>query len=274
MAELQSFFDTLTGFFAGPGDGLSLWQFLIICPLVFTAGFVDAVAGGGGLISLPAYLIAGVAPHLALGTNKLAMMMGTAVATLRYIRAGFVNFALSCLCVPCALFGSACGARLALAVGDRPLKIALLFLLPATAFMLMRTNLFAAHAPRRSQKTAAALAMAAALVIGVYDGFYGPGTGTFLILILTLVCGMGIREANGMTKVINLSTNVAAMAVFLAHGQILVPLALCGGACAIAGNYLGAGFFKGGHVRGVRAVMLAVIAVFFVKVSWELITGA
>lgn len=114
--------------------------YLIICPLVGIAGFVDAIAGGGGLISLPAYLIAGVPVHTAIGTNKLSSSMGTAVSTFRYAREGFIPWRQSLLCVVFALAGSAAGARLTLLIPERGFTLAMLVVLPLTAWYVLRSS--------------------------------------------------------------------------------------------------------------------------------------
>lgn len=149
--------------------------YLIVCPLVFIAGFVDAVAGGGGLISLPAYLISGIPVHMAIGTNKLSSGMGTALATFRYARSGYVPWKLAAFCAVCALIGSACGAELALLIGDGVFKIIMLVILPLVALYVLRGKALASDTekePLCAWKTTA-ISMAVALIVGAYDGFTG-----------------------------------------------------------------------------------------------------
>ena len=177
---------------------ISIIQYLIVCPLVFLAGFVDAVAGGGGLISLPAYLIAGFPVHFAIGTNKVSSAMGTTLKTTL----------LSCTI---------------------------------------------------------------AFIIGAYDGFYGPGTGTFLILLLTAAAHMPVTEANGVSKAINLATNISALVVFLINGKVIFAVGLVAGLFSIAGNWLGSSFFKKGGSKAVKPIMICVLVIFFVKVLGEVI---
>ncbi|MBQ1184090.1 MAG: TSUP family transporter, partial [Muribaculaceae bacterium] len=201
-------------------------EYLIVCPLVFLAGFIDAIAGGGGLISLPAYLIAGLPPHSAIGTNKFSACLGTTVATWHYARCGFIKWRQVAPAVVMALAGSALGARLALMVDSEIFKVIMLVVLPLTAcYVLRRRDLGSDRTPFSTSKTSM-IASTLALLIGIYDGFYGPGTGTFLMLLLTAMAHMSLNEAAGTTKAINLSTNVAALAVFLWHGVVWLPLAL------------------------------------------------
>lgn len=249
---------------------LKLIQFLIVCPLVFFAGFVDAVAGGGGLISLPAYLLAGLPVHFAIGTNKISSAMGTTVATAKYARSGFIPWKSAIPCVVCALVGSSCGSKLALLVEDRYFKMLILVLLPLTALYVLRGNsLREDKEPLPLWKTVL-WSGAISLAIGVYDGFYGPGTGIFLILLLTAFAHLSLRESNGLCKAINLSTNIAAIAVYFTSGKVLLPLGLTAGAFSILGNYIGASCFEKKGVKFVKPLMLLVLAIFFVKILTEL----
>ena len=248
-------------------------QFLIVCPLVFLAGFIDAIAGGGGLISLPAYMITGLPVHNAIATNKMSSSMGTFVATVKYARDGYICWGRAAVCVICAFVGSTSGARLALMVSDRYFRIFLLVVLPLTAaYSLFGKPFVGEKKPSGAVKTTL-ISMLTAVCIGVYDGFYGPGTGTFLLLLLTGAAHMKLTEANGTTKVINLTTNVSALAIFLLNGKVLLPLGITAGLFSIAGNYLGARRFSKGGASSVRSVMLIVLAIFFAKVLTELIIG-
>ncbi len=254
---------------------LELLHFLIVCPLVFLAGFVDAIAGGGGLIALPAYLLAGLPVHMAIGTNKLSSGMGTAVTTLRYAADGFINRRLAPGCILCAFLGSALGANLALLIPERAFQTAMLAVLPLTALYVIRCQAFSAGrapAPYSFGKTLA-LAMAAAFALGVYDGVYGPGTGTFLILLLSGLAHLSLSDANGITKVINLTTNLAALLVFVLNGQVIFLLGLVAGVFNIAGNLVGARCFEKGGGQVARPLILLVIAIFFARTVWQLLTS-
>lgn len=250
---------------------IQLWQFLIVCPLVFIAGFVDAVAGGGGLISLPSYMIAGLPVHYSIATNKLSSCMGTTVATARYAKSGYIPWKQAVFCVGCALAGSACGAKLALLVSDYYFKIIMLIILPLTAIYVTRGKTLQDGKKELSFARTTILSMVVAVIIGMYDGFYGPGTGTFLLLFLTGVANMKLSEANGISKVINLSTNVAALTVYLINGKVIVMLGLVAGLFSIAGNYLGTKFFDSKGVKAVKPIMMIVLVIFFIKVLTELI---
>ena len=245
--------------------------YLIVCPLVFVGGLVDAIAGGGGLITLPAYMIAGLPVHNAIATNKLANTMGTSLATARYGKAGYIPWKQVPFCVACAYAGSTLGSWLALQVSDRFFKILMLIILPLTAIYVLRhRDLSAPREPYTFARTTL-ICMAISLGIGAYDGFYGPGTGTFLILLLTAVARLQLTQANGLTKAVNLASNAAALVVFLINGKALIPLGLCAGCFNLAGNYIGSGLFRKDSARYVRPVMILVLIVFFIKVIYELV---
>lgn len=253
--------------------GMAPWAMVLVCALVFLAGYVDAIAGGGGLISLPAYMIAGLPTHAAIATNKLSSSMGTALTTWRFAKSGYIQWKLAGLCVVAALIGSALGSNLVLFVADVYLRMLLLVLLPATAVYVMRSKALEddtgkeALAPHRMMTISALVA----LVVGVYDGFYGPGTGTFLLLLLTGAAHMRLTQAAGVTKAINLTTNITALVVFLLHGQVLVVLGLVAGVFGVIGNYLGASSFAKSGSAIAKPIIIVVLVVFFVKVIWDFV---
>ena len=249
---------------------LTLQHFIIVCPLVFAAGFVDAIAGGGGLISLPAYMITGMPVHNAIATNKLSSSMGTTIATLHYIRMGYVPWKIAGWCILTGLCGSKIGAEIALMVSDYYFKIFMLVVIPVTAFYVTRSKALITEKEPLSRGKMLAVSMAAALIIGVYDGFYGPGTGTFLLLLLTSFAHMPLKEANGTTKVINLTTNITAIIVFLVNGKALLLLGLVAGGFNMAGNWLGANCFDKHESKIVRPLMITVLTIFFIRVIYDL----
>lgn len=250
-----------------------LLQYLIICPLIMLAGFVDAIAGGGGLISLPAYLIAGLPVHSAIATNKMSSFMGTSITTLKFALKGFIPWKLAISCVVFAFAGSYLGAELALAMNPHIFLLFMVVVLPITAISVMRSKSFFIERTPLSPRKTMFLSWCMAFIIGVYDGFYGPGTGTFLILLLMIGAHLPLWEANGVTKAINLTTNVAALAVFLLNGKVLFPLGIIAGLFGMAGNYLGAQYFARGGAKNVKPVIVMVLVIFFVKVIYDLYLG-
>lgn len=247
---------------------LSFQTFLIVCPMLFLAGLIDSIGGGGGLISLPAYLFAGLPIHSAIATNKLSSACGTSLSTIRYIKNRLVNAKLAIPSVAFAILGSSIGARLSLQVDDRVLKYVLFAVLPIAAFFVLNRHLFPDHEEEKlvPDRKMLLTAVVAAFVIGIYDGFYGPGTGTFLIIAFTVFAKMGANHANAHTKVINLTTNVTSLVIFLINGQVLIPLGLAAAVFNMAGNYIGSGLVLSKGTKIIRPIILAVLVLLFIKI--------
>lgn len=250
---------------------LTLSMFLIVCPLVFLAGLVDAIAGGGGLISLPAYLIAGVPMHQAIATNKLSSAVGTVVSTTRFCMNTVIDWAIALPAIVLSLIGSFIGAKLTLLVPESILKIVLLCVLPVVAVFVFRKNaLVEKQSGTVSHTRMLAVSWAAALVIGCYDGFYGPGTGTFLILLLVGCAKMDMMQAAANTKLINLASNISALVTFLISGKVVLALGLTAAVFSIAGHYTGSTLVMKNGTKIVKPIILVVLALLFVKVLTEL----
>lgn len=251
--------------------GIAPWHFALLPPAAALAGFVDAIGGGGGLISLPAFVMSGLPMHCVLGTNKMTSMMGTAMATWRYAKNGSIRWRFALACAAFSLVGSSIGARIALSIPDDLFRYAMLAVIPLTSIYVLRAKSFGdGSAEPRSPRATFAIGAAVSLVLGTYDGLYGPGTGTFLILLLTGAARLSLAEANGATKVINLASNVAAFAVMFADGSVIVPLGLACGAFNVAGSILGTRLFIRDGAKIVRPIILGVLAIFICKLLYEL----
>ena len=240
--------------------------FLIICPLAFLAGLVDSIAGGGGLISLPAFLLAGLPPHNALATNKLASSIGTTASTVRYCKHGYFDKRLTVPSILCALIGSTCGAHLVLLTSDTVVKKVMLVVLPIVAVCVLTDKKEATQVAAFSYRKRMLIVCISAFLIGIYDGFYGPGTGTFLLLALTRLAHMDVRTASGNVKMINLSSNIAALFTFLFSGQVLFAPGLAGAAFCLAGHYIGSGLVMKNGTKIVRPIIIIVLILLFIKV--------
>ncbi|MDO4277971.1 MAG: TSUP family transporter [Lachnoclostridium edouardi] len=246
-------------------------QYLIVCPLVFLAGLVDAIAGGGGLISLPAYFLAGVPTYTALATNKLGSTMGTVVSTVRLAKNGYVNFKIAGFAAVASVIGAVAGANLTLMADETIVRHMMIAVLPVVAFYVLR-NKDLGDSEKTNTKTEGQMAVLSffiALAMGIYDGFYGPGTGTFLILLLCGVAKMDIKRAAGVTKVLNLSSNVAALITFFVNRRVDCRLGLAAGIFCIAGHYIGSGMVVSNGKKVIRPVILVVLAILFVKLLEE-----
>ena len=250
--------------------GYPLEIVLFICAGVFLASFVDSIGGGGGLISVPVYLLSGLPAHLALGTNKMSACIGTVVSTGRFIKNGFINWSLAPGCVALALIGSHFGTRLQLAMDDHLLKLILLCCLPVIAFVILRQKALPEEPGHISPRRQKAIMWIAALLIGAYDGLYGPGTGTFLLLVGCNLARMDVRTSSGTAKLINLSSNISSLVTSLAAGTVLVPIGLIAAVFSIAGHYIGAGLTLKNGSKVVRPVILVVLLLLTIKVISEL----
>ncbi len=246
--------------------------FLIVCPFLFLAGFVDSIAGGGGLISLPAYLFAGLPIHNTLATNKFSSTFGSSVATIRYARRGLIPLKLALPAAAAAFLGSSVGAHISLILEERVLLTLMLVVLPFVAFVVLNRNLMKDIGTENEKITGRtyAVAVAASLFIGMYDGLYGPGTGTFLIIALTVFAQLSLRTSQGLTKAINVTSNIAALIIFLRNGQVVLPVAAAGALSNMAGNWCGSGMVMSKGAAVVRPVMLLVLFLLFLKVAGEL----
>lgn len=241
---------------------------------MFLAGFVDSIAGGGGLISLPAYLLAGLPAHFAIGTNKTAMSIGTFTAASKYLRAGQIDLRVGALSAIGSFLGASIGSSLAMLIPDSMLKIIMLGVLPAVAIFLLVKKDFGSSADgslELSSRRLTVTALIIGLVVGCYDGLVGPGAGTFFILAFTGFLGFDLLKSSGCAKVANLASNVASMIVFVLNGKVLFALAAPAAVFAVAGNYAGAHLAIRGGSKYVRYVIFVVIALLFLKMAAELI---
>ena len=252
-------------------SGYPVWVVLLIGCGVFCASFVDAIGGGGGIISVPVYLLAGLPTHYALGTNKLSSGLGTVASTYRYLRSGFVDWVLAIPSVAFALVGAHLGTKLQIALDEKYLKYLLLIVLPVVAVVMLKQKKFPEEKGVINPWLQRAIVWGASFAVGAYDGFYGPGTGTFLLLIFCNFAKMDLRTASGNVKVVNLSSNVGALATSLMAGKVLIPVGLIAAAFSITGHYLGAGLTIKNGAKIVRPVILVVLVLLAVKVLTELI---
>jgi len=258
-------------------DVVSLHQqillYLVVCPLLFLGGFVDSVAGGGGLITLPAYFIAGVPVHVAAGTNKLANCLGSATAAHQYLRSGKIHLPIAFAASAGALAGSALGAQLAILLSERVLKTMMLIALPAVAILLTVRKDFGADRPSGPPPQRALMkSLLIGLVLGVYDGMIGPGTGTFLIMAFSAVLSLDLITASGCAKVANAASNVAAAVVYLLHGKIMWDFLIPAALCCILGGFCGARYAIRGGSKRIRSMIFVVLGLLFVKMAYDLLT--
>ena len=254
-------------------DGVALWVVLLISVGVFLASFMDAIAGGGGIISVPTYLIGlgGMPSYYALGTNKLSSGIGTFFSTARFIKNGYVKWSLAAPSIVFALVGSVGGTWLQHHTPDVVLKYLLLLVLPVVAVVTLRTRTWPDEPGEIDFRKQAAIVWAASLVIGAYDGYYGPGTGTFLMIAFIRLAKLDTLHAAGAAKAINLASNLGSLVTALLAGYVSIGIGLIASAAAILGHYLGAGLAIKNGGKLVRPTVILVLLLLLIKVGSELL---
>ncbi|MBN1046879.1 MULTISPECIES: TSUP family transporter [unclassified Clostridium] len=245
---------------------------LIICPLVFLAGIIDAVAGGGGIISLPAYIFAGIPIHIAYGTNKFASCIGTSISSIKFFRSGNIKIKSALLSAAGALIGSWFGAQIVLLLNEKYLNYCLIIILPIVSLFLLFNRSFGVKNKKElSNKKLYILSFIIGLFLGAYDGFFGPGTGTFLVICFTGILGFNLITASGNAKIVNLASNFSALIAYILGGKVMFSIGVPAAVCAIAGNYLGAHLAIKNGDKIIKPIIFVAIGLLFIKVIFDLI---
>lgn len=247
---------------------------MLLALITFSAGFIDAVVGGGGLIQLPFLLITftSISIPAVFGTNKLAALCGTSVAAARYAK--FIKFDLRLLLVISAFCAAASfgGAQAVNLINPTVLKPMILFILIAVAvYTFVKKNLGRTRSKELSVRRQLFYGSIIGAVVGFYDGFFGPGTGSFFVLGFVVVLGFEFVHASAYAKVVNCITNVAALAVFIHSDNVIYPLAIVAAVFNMAGGYIGSYFaLKRGNAF-VRALFLVIVSIMIVKYGYDVL---
>ena len=249
------------------GITISPWMMAFLMLMTGFAGFVDSAAGGGGLISLPAYLFAGLPPHYTYATNKFSAACGTTFATASFFKSGAMNVKVGVLAAIGSFAGSALGAHIVLLLSDEMLRTMMFIILPVAAVII----LWQRNLPDENRDDGTLdlkkilLALAIGLGIGLYDGIMGPGTGTFAIIAFTTLMGFDLRTANGNGKVLNLASNYASLFTYLMNGLVVFHIGIPCAISNILGNLLGSHFALKKGARFIRPMMLVVLVLLGVQ---------
>lgn len=247
---------------------------LIVCPLIFLGAFVDSIAGGGGLITLPAYMMAGLPVHLAAGTNKVVAGSGTLMAVVRFFRSGKIRIRVALCAALGSLTGGFIGAEIAKLLPGSLLKGMMLVALPMMAIFLTVKKDFGqdtAVQKEISVRKEVLISLAIGLAIGLYDGIIGPGTGTLLIMAFTAFLSMEMVTASGCAKVANLASNIASATSYIMGGFVMWSLAIPALMCSMAGAYCGSQYAIRGGGKKIRNMIFVVLGLMFVKTIYELL---
>jgi uncharacterized membrane protein YfcA len=240
---------------------------LVLCA-AFCAGFVDAIVGGGGLIQLPSLFAAypSSSPPVLLGTNKLGSICGTAGAVMRYMRVVRIPWRILMPAIAVAFLASLAGASLVSAVSPALFRPLVPIMLTAVlAYVLLNKDLGARHAPFVFSRRRAYLALTAISGIGLYDGFFGPGTGSFLMLLFIRFYGFDFLHASAGARTINVATNAGALLFFGIHGEVHWLLGIALGACNATGSVLGAHTALKHGSKFVRVIFIAIVIALIAK---------
>ncbi len=245
-----------------------------VCIFIFIAGLIDSIAGGGGMISLPAYFFVGLPPHIAYGTNKFTSSFGTLISAWNYYKQGKIHKKVAFTAIIGSILGSVAGSNLNLYLDERILKICFLILLPLAAIVVLSKNILKEKEQQAelSHRKTAFLSFLIGLVIGGYDGFFGPGTGAFLIIAFTGILNLDYVTASGSAKAINFASNLGSLTVFLLHGKVLFAIALPAVLFSILGNFLGSrlAIKKGEQV--IKPVLVLVMILLVAKIISDYIS--
>ena len=243
-----------------------LW---ILGPLVFLAGFIDSIAGGGGLISLPAYIFAGIPIHLAMGTNKLSSSLGTFTASVTFFIHKKIWIKLALVSALFALVGSWIGASLAMVFSDAILKTVLIFVLPIMAIFVLLPRKEVTITPK--QKFPWIQITLLTFLVGMYDGFIGPGTGSMLIFGFVSVIGMSYTQASANAKIVNLASGIAALITFAFSSQVNIALGLMAALFSIAGNISGSLLAVRFGKRIIQPLLIIVFGILMIKMIMDVL---
>ena len=249
---------------------LTLYTLLFLAFAAFAAGMIDAIAGGGGLVQLPALMI-GLAKYetvVILGTNKVPSIFGTSASALTYRRNIKTDSKLLATMALPAFLGSMGGASLASHIPTEVLKpLVVALLIAVLVYTWKRPQLGQIESLRHSEPLRLKIAASGALIIGFYDGLIGPGTGSFLVLTLVAVLGFAFLSASAIAKVVNVATNLGAIIIFGLNGEIIWKIGLTLAIANIAGGLIGARIALRGGSNLVRKVFMGVTLALIVKVA-------
>ncbi|GLW06939.1 UPF0721 transmembrane protein [Microtetraspora sp. NBRC 13810] len=259
----------------GRGIRVGVWEIVLLLVAAAGAGWVDAVVGGGGLLQLPAVLLAGVPPVQALATNKLSSIFGTASAAILYARTTKIDRAVAVpaalLAVASAGLGAACAAAIP---KDALIPLVMAALIGVALLVTFRRGFGAAAAPHlRTRPRVLAAVLVSGGAVAFYDGIIGPGTGTFLIIAFTWILGTDLVAGSATAKIVNTGTNLGALALFAWQGHVLWGLGLAMAVCNVAGAQAGARMALRGGARFVRVVLLCVVVALVLKLGYDRFLG-
>ncbi|NLK67341.1 MAG: TSUP family transporter [Campylobacteraceae bacterium] len=245
-----------------------IWQIAILVAAGFIGGFIDAIAGGGGLICLPALMAVGVPAHAALATNKLQGSFGTLTATLNFTRKGYINFKEVYLGIIFTFLGAVLGTTLVLFIDAKFLN----YIIPVLLIAIVIYTIFSPNLgeiEREAKLSQNAFFVIFGLTLGFYDGFFGPGAGSFWTFAFIGVLGLSMKNAVANTKVLNFTSNIVALAVFIAGGQVIWLIGILMGFAQVLGGYMGSNFVIKKDVKIIKKLFLLMVILTTLKIIYN-----
>ncbi|MGX6592290.1 sulfite exporter TauE/SafE family protein [Cetobacterium ceti] len=246
----------------------TLSTFIFLSIACFSAAFIDAIAGGGGLISLPAFIASGLDPHMALGTNKLAAMFSTIGSARRFAKSKKINWNLILKLAPLSFVGAVVGAKTVLLIDQKYLyPIAFFLLISVLFYTLLNKKLGDFDSFQGVTKKSFLYGLLMAFSLGFYDGFFGPGTGSFIIFALIKIFKFDFMKASGNAKILNLASNISSVITFMYYGKIAYVYSLSMGLIMILGATLGSAMAIKKGTKFIRPIFLIVTAIVTIKMG-------
>lgn len=244
----------------------------VISAAFFLAGIIDAVSGGGGLLTLPTFLLLGFPVHLIAGTNQCSCCAGSLISLGRFAKSGRIYWKTAAIAAPVSLLGSILGARLNLIIPERYLQIVMIVILPiaATVLLLKRDFGLENRADELTRAQQIAVALFIGLVWGTYIGFYGAGGGTFILLSFALLNKLDLITASGNTKVCSSVASVSAAVTYACSGAVVWQVVLPAALLNLLGNYIGAGLALHKGAKVIRPMFLVVLLMLLVRLTVSL----
>lgn len=251
--------------------GITVGKLIFISASMFIAGFIDSIAGGGGCISLPAYLLSGLPPTTAFACNKTTACLGTSVATVKFLKSGNLNLRVTLISAVFGIIGSNIGARILLLLDPSFLQKMVVCVIPFVAvFLIIKKdfgdeNRFDEIPAKKTWIVSVLLGMC----LGLYDGVIGPGTGTFAVMVFAMVLKFDLKTSSGNAKLLNLCTGVGSVIHYLTTDIIIWPIVLVTAAANMLGNYLGSSMAIKKESSFIRVVMVIVVIILLIKLGYD-----
>lgn len=254
---------------------VSITTYIIVCSVFFMAGVIDAIAGGGGLITIPTMMMCGLSPHIISGTNQMACLPGAGVALCTYFKNKKIYWQVALTVTPFAMIGSYFGSKLNIYMDEKYLQIVMIVLIPVVALaVFLNKNLGKEnHIEELSTKRKICSSIIIGIIIGTYVGFYGAGGGTFMLLALAIADRFDLVTASANSRFCCFFATLIAAVTYAFSGQVLWKLALCASLFNMVGNYIGANIALKKGAGIIRKMFIIVFALLFLKLISTIKTG-